>query len=94
MPERRVKVPFPLPNSPQRDGSEVPITESTERFTEVHLEDGTVIRIKPSVMAAIRVDNEYDQEGNPTYSLKMGQVVAVVSSPENLRRGGKGSKAQ
>jgi hypothetical protein len=86
MPERRVKIPFPLPNSPLKDAVEVDVKESTERWTEVTLEDGTIFRIKVSVLGAARVDGEYDQEGNPAYALKMNPVIAMVSTPPNFRR--------
>lgn len=86
MPERRVKIPYPMPNSPPRDGWEVQVRESTEKWTEVTLEDGTVLRLKISVLGAIRVDGEYDAEGNPAYSLKMNPVVTIVNSDPRLRR--------
>jgi hypothetical protein len=86
MPERRVRIPFPLPNSPVRDGSEVAVRESTERWTETTLEDGTVIRIKVSVVGAVRIDGEYDPDGNPAYSLKMNPIITTVSSDPRYRR--------
>lgn len=86
MPEKRVKVPFPTPASPQRDGSEVQIAESNEKWSEFTLEDGTVLQIKTSLVSAIRVDGEFDQEGNPSYALKMQPMIAVVNVPEGLRR--------
>ena len=86
MAERRVKINFPLPNSPLRDGSEVPIRESTEKWTEVTLEDGTVFRVKLAVLGAVRIDNEYDQDGNPAYSLRMNPMIATVFSEPSRRR--------
>lgn len=92
MPERKVKVPFPTPNSPLRDGTDVGVKESTERWSEIILEDGTVLRLKPSVLAAIRIDGEYDPEGNPVYVLRAGQIMSAVSTPDALRRPQPGSK--
>lgn len=74
------------------DGSEVGVSESTEKWSEVTLEDGTVIRIKPSVISAIRIDGQYDPEGNPMYGVKANNVVTIVSAPDHLRRGSKDSK--
>lgn len=85
MPERKVKVPFPLPNSPLRDGVDVPIKESTDRWTETTLEDGTVIRIKPGIIEAVRIEGEYDPEGNPAYALKV-QPTTLLIAPEHLKR--------
>jgi hypothetical protein len=86
MSERRIKIPYPLPNSPVKDGTEVNVRESTERWTEVTLEDGTVLRIKLTVVSAVRIDGEYDPEGNPAYSLRMNPVVATASAPDKLKR--------
>lgn len=92
MAEKRVKIPFPTQTSPPKDGSEVPVSESTERWSDVTLQDGTILRIKPSVLSAIRIDGEYDPEGNPAYAVKAQHMVAIVSSPEHLRKGAQGSK--
>ncbi len=94
MAEKRVKVPFPTPISPPMDGSEVGVSESTERWSEVTLEDGTILRVKPSVLSAVRVDGQYDPDGNPAYLIKAQQVVMVVSSPEHLRKPAKDAKVQ
>lgn len=90
MPERRTKIPFPTPTSPLVDGVDLGVTESTERWSEITLEDGTVIRVKPNVVGAIRIDGQYDPEGNPIYAIKGAQMAAVVSAPANLRKGSTG----
>ena len=69
-----------------RDGAEVPVKESVERWTEVTLEDGTVLRLKITVFGAVRVDGEYDPEGNPAYQLKMTPVISTVSCDPKYRR--------
>jgi hypothetical protein len=92
VPERRVKVPFPTPDSPLLDGFEVDITESTERWSEIHLGDGSILRLKPSVVSATRIEGQYDQDGNPLYMIKAAQMMSVASAPEQLRRPPKGSK--
>ena len=98
MAEKRVKIPFPDPTKPgvitMVDGSEVPITESTERWTELRLEDGTVLRVKPNVLSAVRLDDRYDQDGNPLYAVKGSQTMTIVSTPERLRKGNQGAKVQ
>ena len=86
MTERKIKIPFPTPTSPLRDGIEVGVKESTERWSEVTLEDGSVLRLRPSVLAAIRIEGEFDPEGNPMYALRAGQVMIISSAPENLRK--------
>ena len=68
------------------DGTVVDIVESTERFSMVRLEDGTTLRTKSSVLEAIRIDGQWDKEDNPLYVIKQQNIVAIVESPENLKR--------
>ncbi len=81
MGERKVKIPYPTATSGLVDGTEVSIRESTERWTEITLDDGTVIRLKPSVMSAVRIDGQFDPDGNPMYALRAGQIMLVESPP-------------
>ena len=74
-----------LPNR-RPDGTEVEITESTDRFSEFRLSDGTVLRAKPSITQAIRLPDHWDSEGNPTYSITSQLVVFVASAPDELKR--------
>jgi hypothetical protein len=94
MPERKIKIPFPTATSAPIDATEVPIKESTERWTDIQLEDGTVLRVKPNVVSVVRLDGKYDKEGNPSYGIRSIQTVTIVSVPEHLREGGQGSKIQ
>ena len=86
MPEKKVKIPFPTPASPLKEGVEVGVKESTERWSEITLDDGSVLRLKTSVIGAVRITGEFDPEGNPMYALKAGQVLVVASAPDNLRK--------
>jgi hypothetical protein len=81
--EKKVKVPLG-PNIV--DGFEVPITESIERWTELKLEDGSVLRIKPNVLSATRIENMWDPEGNPMYAVKALNSMVVVESKDYLKR--------
>ena len=83
--ERRVKIPMP-PDGRVVDGFEVPVLESTERWTEVKLEDGSVLRVKPSVISAIRIPGQFDNDGNPMYALKANNQMVVAEVPEHLKR--------
>lgn len=84
--ERKVKVAMP-PTGAIVDGLDVPVTESTERWTEVKLEDGSVLRLKPSVLAAIRIPGQFDPDGNPIYTLKTHVQMTLAEAPEALKRG-------
>ena len=83
--ERKVKVP--APDGKLLDGLEVPVIESTERWTEVKLEDGTILRVKPSVLSAIRIPGQFDPEGNPMYVIKATNTLTVVEAADIHKRG-------
>ena len=68
------------------DAHEVNVAESTERWTEVKLEDGSVLRIKPSVVAAIRIEGSWDADGNPVYALKATNTMVVCDAPQHLKK--------
>jgi hypothetical protein len=83
MAERRVQVPF---MGKTVEGMEIPVEESTERWSELKLEDGTLIRVKQTVAQVIRIDGQYDAEGNPLYVVKSSPAIAIVHVDEGLRR--------
>ncbi len=68
------------------EGTVVNIVESTERFTDIKLEDGTILKAKVVVVEAVRVDDQWDNDGNPAYVLKNQTIVAVAETPDNLKR--------
>ena len=84
MDERR-KIKVTLPGGIIKEGVEVHMIGADERWSSVTLEDGTTIRLKQTVTQVIRVDDEYDQDGNPVYLTKSANVM-VVDAPDSLRR--------
>ena len=88
MADKRSKVQ--APDGKIVDAVEVEIAESSEKWTEITLTDGTTIRTKPVILSVLRLENVYDQEGNPVYQLKANQVM-VASSPDNLKKGAQAS---
>ena len=68
------------------EGFEVPVEESNERWSEFKLEDGTTFRVKVTVVSAVRVEGQFDPQGNPTYVMNMTPVIALVNAPERLRK--------
>jgi hypothetical protein len=86
MAERKTKVQL-TPGDQFVDAVEVPVVESTERWSEYKLEDGTVIRLKQVVLEISKVPGRYDAEGNPFYVTKAQPVAAVAYVPEKLKKG-------
>lgn len=83
--ERKVKIP--TPDGKTVEGFEVPVLESTERWTEVKLTDGSVLRVKPSILSAVRIPGQFDPEGNPMYALKAINTMVIAEAPDHLKRG-------
>jgi hypothetical protein len=79
-------VKMTLPDGKVVDGVEVDIDETLERWTEVKLADGTVVRVKLTVLTAQRAVRDYDPQGQPWYTLNMAPVVAVVSIPDKFMK--------
>ena len=70
------------------EGVVVEVDVSTERFSDITLKDGTRLRIKPVVTEAIRLDDQWDTEGNPIYIVRSANVVTVKDVNEDLKRKG------
>jgi hypothetical protein len=84
MAERKTKVK--LPTGQEVDAFEVPVEESTERWSELKLEDGTILRVKMIVVAVHRVPDTWDPQGNPFYVINMTPAMAIVEASERLRK--------
>ena len=84
MAERKKSVPGSDGNL--LEGTVVDVEESTERFSEVRLGDGTILKTKLTVVEVVRLDDEWDNDGNPAYVVKSANVVTVSESPPELRK--------
>jgi hypothetical protein len=80
------KMSMTLPTGKTVSGTEVAVDESIEKWSEIKFDDGTRIKVKMTVISALRADDEYDQEGNPMYSLNMAPVIAVIEVPPTLKK--------
>ena len=68
------------------EGTIVDVDESTERFSDIKLQDGTKIRMKPVVTEVIRIDNQWDLDGNPLYVVRSANVIAVSDVDDAFKR--------
>lgn len=82
MPDDKIKINF---GGKEVDATPVDVNQASERWNEYFLEDGSVIKIKLVMAKVLRVENEYDREGNPIYITQSTNVVSV-DSPKSLRR--------
>lgn len=69
------------------NGVPIDIVESIDRFSEVKLADGTTLKTKMVALEVVRLDNQWDAEGNPVYHLK-SQNIVVADTPLHLKKGG------
>lgn len=67
------------------EGTVVNVQETTERWTDVRLVDGTTFRMKVVVDEVIRHDGTKDAEGNPVYTIRSHNVVNDVQSVDVVR---------
>lgn len=75
-----------LPHGEVVEGTEVPVMESIERWSEVTLGDGAKVRIKLSIISAARSDNHYDGNDNPVYSFDMTPTIVLAEVPPQLKK--------
>lgn len=75
-----------LPDGRLVEGVDVGIEETTERWTEVKLGDGTTLRAKLSPVQVLRAESEYDPNGMPMYNVNFAILVAVVDAPDKLKK--------
>ena len=69
------------------DATLIDITESIEHFNKLTLSDGTVLNVKIVVTKVCRLDDRYDNEGNPIYMISSNNVVVIHSAPDILKKG-------
>jgi hypothetical protein len=64
---------------------DVGVLEAKEAWSEYCLEDGTILRIKPVMIAISRVEGEHTPDGDPVYNMK-STLVTDVRAPEHLKK--------
>ena len=82
------KTTVPLPTGGTGEGEEIQVKESTERWSEFRLEDGTLLRMRMTVLSAVRVDGHFDAEGNPLYLAKAQAITSSSEVPRKLKKKG------
>jgi hypothetical protein len=84
MPGRKKKT-VNLGGGQEVQGTIMPFNATLESFNEYLVDDKTIIRVKLVVNEVIRVDDAYDQQGNPVYVFS-SQNVVNVEPPDELKR--------
>jgi hypothetical protein len=58
-------------------GTLVKLIRSDEPWSEYHLEDGTKLRMKQTIINVVKLDEENDN-GDPVYSIQSQQTLSVI----------------
>lgn len=67
------------------EASLVSTVQSSEHWNSYVLDDGSIIRMKLVATEILRIDGEYDPEGNPVYYIKHTNVTSVDAA-EDLKK--------
>ena len=70
------------------DAEVIDIKNTSDTAIQIKLADDTVLRLKIDVIEVVRFEGEWDAEGHPRYTVKSGTSMAVLDSPEHLRKEG------
>ncbi len=81
------KKKIPLEDGTVIDGTILSFQSAGEHWNEYLVDDGTVVRVKLVATEIVRLDGQYDVEGNPVYLLNSTNVM-TVSAPDDLKRKG------
>jgi hypothetical protein len=73
------------PDGNQHDATELSCQNAREHWNEYLLDDGAILRLKPVATEIFRIDDMFDNDGNPVYILKSTNIV-TVNAPDNLKR--------
>ena len=84
MPPIRRKIQV-QPGQPPKEAELIEVTSTNEQWSTYLLSDGTLLKLKAVVTEVWRVIDEYDNDGNPQYVTKSGNLL-VVNAPNELRR--------
>ncbi len=67
------------------DGQIVKVVKAVEPFSYITLEDGTEFSMRTTVTRVVRHINQWDQDGNPMYTID-GNGTITTDAPEELKK--------
>ncbi len=80
----KVKINF---GGEEVEATPLDINQTNEYWNQYLLDDGTVIKMKLVATKILRVENKFDNEGNPVYIVQSTNITSV-NAPDNLKRKG------
>jgi len=82
-PTRR-KIPVG-PGGPLVDAELIDVQQASEQWSQYLLADGTVVKLKVIVTEVWKVVGAFDNDGNPQYVIRSGNIV-TINAPDELRK--------
>jgi hypothetical protein len=82
---QKISVRIP-PLNEEIEGEEIPITKSSDQWSEYQLDDQSVLRVKPGIFSAARIPGRFDPEGNPLYVVRGPIIMVVAYCPPALKQ--------
>jgi hypothetical protein len=76
---------IPAPGGGTVDAEVIDIEDIHDRPITITLSDGAVLRMRVDVIEVCRTDKFSDQDGNPFYSVRSGNLLSVVEPPRRQR---------
>lgn len=67
------------------EATPVEVNQASEYFNQYFLEDGTVLKMKLVATKVFRVEDRFDQEGNPVYFVQSTNVISA-DCPSGLKK--------
>lgn len=81
----RKSIPDPADPTKEVMATTVKIVAAEEPFAYISLEDGSTLTIRHTFLEVVRVEDRWDGQGNPMYTVT-SQLAMMVESPEELRK--------
>lgn len=78
----------PQDYNPQGTAEQRDVVASKDGWSEFTLSDGSVLRLKASLLDAKRAVDQYGPDGNPLYLFQFA-IINQLIAPPNLRKKGK-----
>jgi hypothetical protein len=69
-----------------KEGVVVNVNSTSGGPVVCQLDDGTELRLRPVVVEVIRIDGEWDDEGNPIYVARTTQIVSATATPARRKK--------
>ncbi len=74
-------------NGSPQNTTEIEMLEAKESWSVYRLSDGTILRIKPVMIAVFRADGQHTADGEPVYSMK-STLITDVRAPAAATKSG------